>query len=98
VGTHDPSRFLTGAPNFLTIDEEASGILDVQSILGPGMFIVDVQAHYPLPGELVEGGQLLAYYNPDSYASNPEVAVKGNNVNIVDGDATPAVTDSTHVG
>ena len=73
VGTHDPSRFLNGAPNFLTQDEEASGILDVQSILGPGMFIVDVQAHYSLPGELVEGGQLLAYYNPDSYTASPLV-------------------------
>lgn len=71
VGTHDPSRFLNGSPNFLTQDEEASGILDVQSILGPGMFIVDVQAHYSQPGELVEGGQLLAYYNPDSYSAEP---------------------------
>lgn len=73
VGTHDPSRFLSGAPNFLTQDEEASGILDVQSILGPGMFIVDDQAHYSQAGELVEGGQLLAFYNPDSYNPTPLV-------------------------
>ncbi len=98
VGAHDPTRFLNGAPNFLTQDEEASGVLDVQSILGPGMFLIDVQAHYGISGEVVEGGQLLAYYNPDSYASNPEIAVKGNNVNITDGDMTPSVVDSTHFG
>lgn len=73
VGTHDPSRFLNGAANFLTQDEEASGIMDVQSILGPGMFITDVQAHYSIGGEVVEGGQLLVFYNPDSYAAAPLV-------------------------
>lgn len=71
VATHDPNRFLTGSTNFLTQDEEASGILDVQSILGPGMFILVDQAHYGITGEVVEGGQLLAYYNPDSYSAAP---------------------------
>jgi hypothetical protein len=98
VGVHDPTRFLNGGVNFLTQDEEASGILDVQNILGPGMFLTDVQAHNALPGEFVEGGQLLAYYNPDSFTDNPEIAFKGNNVNILDGDTTPGVADSTHVG
>ena len=98
VGTHDPDRFLTGAPNFLTQDEEASGIVDVQSILGPGMFILVDQAHYSIPGELVEGGQLLAFYNPDTYTSNPEIVVRGKNVNITDSDITPSIADSTHFG
>ncbi len=60
VARHDPARFTQGLPGFLTIDEEASGIIDVSHILGDGWFLLDVQAHYPIAGELVEGGQLLA--------------------------------------
>ena len=64
VAKHDPKRFTTGAPNFLTLDEESSGIIDVSSILGEGWFLLDVQAHYAIAGELVEGGQLLALHIP----------------------------------
>ena len=65
IARHDPNRFITGAPNFLTENEEASGIIDVSDILGAGWYLQDVQAHYSIPGELVEGGQLLAmYYAP----------------------------------
>ncbi|NQW43014.1 MAG: esterase-like activity of phytase family protein, partial [Bacteroidetes bacterium] len=67
IATHDANRFITGAPGFLTQDEEGSGIIDMQSILGAGMFLMVDQAHYALPGELVEGGQLLSLYNPDTY-------------------------------
>jgi hypothetical protein len=98
VGEHDKTRFLNGGANFLTQDEEASGILDVQHILGKGMFLVDVQAHYPISGELVEGGQLLAYFNPDSYASNPEISLYGNNILIMDGDTLPTPKDNTQFG
>ncbi len=66
VAEHDPARFLAGAPGFLTIDEESSGIIDVGDLLGPGWFLLDVQAHYSIAGPLVQGGQLLALYNPDS--------------------------------
>lgn len=66
VAEHDSLRFKTGAPFFLTQDEESSGIIDVSSILGPGMFLTVVQAHYTIPGELVEGGQLLAMINHES--------------------------------
>jgi hypothetical protein len=66
LAQHDPSRFLTGGANFLTQDEESSGIIDAQDILGPGWFLLDVQAHYNLDGELVQGGQLLALYNPST--------------------------------
>jgi hypothetical protein len=52
-----------------TIDEESSGVIDVQNILGPGWFLVDAQAHFPTTGELVEGGQLLALYNPTTFDS-----------------------------
>jgi len=46
-----------------TQDEEASGIIDVSSILGsPGkdVYLFDVQAHYSTDPTTVEGGQLLA--------------------------------------
>ncbi|MBC7425474.1 MAG: choice-of-anchor D domain-containing protein, partial [Bacteroidia bacterium] len=98
VGEHDPTRFLSGGANYLTADEEASGVLDMQAILGPGMFLTVDQAHYGIAGELVEGGQLLAFYNPDSYNSNPEIALSGNNVTILDGDVTPSTIDNTDFG
>ncbi len=70
VASHDETRFLTGAANFLTQDEEASGILDVESILGPGYFLVVDQAHYAIAGDVVQGGQLLSMYNPDTYTAS----------------------------
>jgi hypothetical protein len=63
LAQHDPARFTPGVPGFLTRDEESSGIVDVSDILGNGardIYLLDVQAHYALGGELVEGGQLLA--------------------------------------
>jgi hypothetical protein len=81
VAQHDPSRFILGAPNYLTQDEESSGMIDVQDILGAGKFLLVDQAHYSIGGELVEGGQILSFYNPDSrdaycatYASYTEFA------------------------
>lgn len=67
IASHDPARFITGGPNFLTQDEEASGIIDAQDILGAGMFLLVDQTHYSIPGELYEGGQLLAMFNPATY-------------------------------
>jgi hypothetical protein len=64
IAHHDPDRFTPGAANFLTADEESSGIIDVSSILGEGWYLLDVQAHYAIAGELVEGGQLLALHIP----------------------------------
>ena len=65
IAQHDPDRFLPGAPNFLTIDEESSGIIPMDDILGTGWYLLDVQAHYnPGDAELVEGGQLLAIHMP----------------------------------
>lgn len=63
----DAERFLTGGSQFLTQDQEASGIIDVSDILGsPGqnVFLFDVQAHYStgLDAELVQGGQLELMY------------------------------------
>lgn len=69
LAKHDPARFgdiglAATAP--YTQDEESSGIIDVQSLLGPGMFLLDDQAHYTsgIPAYAIEGGQLLAMYNP----------------------------------
>lgn len=67
LATHDPDRFTTGAPNFLTQDEESSGIIDISDLFKnvPGYdlktmryYLLDTQAHYPIAGEAVEGGQL----------------------------------------
>lgn len=67
IAQHDPARFVTGGANFLTQDEESSGILDATDFLGSGWFLVDVQAHASNPDpELVEFGQLLAIFNPES--------------------------------
>ncbi|MEE3715131.1 esterase-like activity of phytase family protein [Tumidithrix elongata RA019] len=72
LAKHDPARFgdIGVSPTApFTQDEEASGIIDAQDILGPGWFFVDTQAHYTITGELVEGGQLQALFNPDTYNS-----------------------------
>ena len=58
VARHDPNRFVQGAPGFLTQDEEMSGIIPAP-FLGAGKYLVDVQAHFNITGELVQGGQLL---------------------------------------
>jgi hypothetical protein len=64
VAQHDPDRFTPGAPNFLTQDEESSGVIDASAILGEGWYLLDQQAHYATDAELVEGGQLLALHIP----------------------------------
>jgi len=77
---HDPALFTPGSPDFITADEETSGVIDVSSILGKGWYLLDDQVHNPwapppfvapspLPfpysdPELVEGGQLLALHIP----------------------------------
>lgn len=58
----NPAFFQTGAPNFLTTDEEASGVIDAKHLLGDGWFLLDLQSHNNLGGELVQGGQLMAMW------------------------------------
>jgi len=70
VAHHNPKFFdpaQTGTPDFITQDEETSGIIDAAHIFGPGWFLLDVQAHkVSTDTELVEGGQLLAMFiDPD---------------------------------
>jgi hypothetical protein len=63
VAQSDPARFTPGAHGFLTQDEEASGIIPAP-FLGQGKYLVDVQAHYNITAELVQGGQLLQIHVP----------------------------------
>lgn len=79
--THDANRFLTGGGGFLTQDEEASGIIDLSGILGPGKIMFVDQVHRGATGpnatELVEGGQLLIADVPEAetYAAGAVVGL-----------------------
>lgn len=65
VAEHRGNYFYTGGANFLTINEESSGIIPLSSILGAGWYAASVQVHTSshIPAgdrtELVEGGQLV---------------------------------------
>ena len=70
VARFDPARFALGGASFMTQDEESSGIVDAEKILGKkGTFLFDAQVHTAagLPAgtgpntvqEYVEHGQLL---------------------------------------
>jgi hypothetical protein len=77
VAAHNP-RFDPDAknPNFITIDEESSGIIDVAHILGDGWFLLDVQSHLvSTDSELLEGGQLLALW------VDPDIGLNGSRRN-----------------
>ena len=65
VAYHDSARFLNGGSLFLTQDEESSGIIDMQDILGKGRYLLNVQAHYSVP-TLIEDGQLLEFTTGDT--------------------------------
>lgn len=62
IARHNPDLF--GPAGNITQDEESSGVIPFYNILGKGWWLLDVQAHSPVPGdlsgELVERGQLLA--------------------------------------
>jgi hypothetical protein len=62
IAAHNPAYFTFGQPGFLTNNEESTGIVDASAVLGDGWFLMNTMAHYSLPGELVEGGQLMAMY------------------------------------
>ncbi len=98
LAQHDSTRFELGGSRFLTLDEESSGVIDMQSILGPGYFLTSDQAHYAIPGSAVEGGQLLLMYNPSTFASSAEISVKANNLEIVRNDNNPTPLNNTDFG
>ena len=68
----DPERFASPPLPPFSVDEESSGIIDVTDIVrsahwyeqGRRYFLATFQAHYPIPGELVEGGQLYLIASP----------------------------------
>jgi hypothetical protein len=72
IAHHDPARFdpnLNGpaqpGPNFITKDEESSGVVDISNILGNAgehAFLIDTQSHKEVGGALVEGGQLMVMH------------------------------------
>jgi hypothetical protein len=99
IAYHDSTRFITGATGFLTRDEESSGIIDMSDILGQGMYLLNVQAHYSIPGELVEGGQLMAMYNPYVFgnSSAPDTIRSGAGCGATINLGTPATADNCAV-
>jgi Bacterial Ig domain/PA14 domain/Secretion system C-terminal sorting domain/HYR domain/Bacterial protein of unknown function (DUF839) len=102
IAYHDSTRFLIGGANFLTQDEEASGILDVSEILGPGMYLVDVQAHFAPAAnttEVVEGGQLLAMYNPYAFgvSTAPDTVKSPNGCGATINLGTPSTADNCSI-
>jgi hypothetical protein len=70
-----------------SIDEELSGIISMEEILGPGWFLFDVQAHGPtlVDKELVELGQLVAMQIPTG--ARPDSTATG-----VSSSQTPYIT------
>jgi len=80
IAKHDPARFGESEPPAAVVpatapfsnNEEASGVIPAEDILGRGMYLLDVQAHYAWPNgvaatrdpEIVEGGQLLTMKLP----------------------------------
>jgi hypothetical protein len=68
----DRERFLPGAASFLTQDEENSGVIEVTDIVknarwyeaGRRYYLGNMQAHYGIPGEVVQGGQVYLMASP----------------------------------
>jgi VCBS repeat-containing protein len=92
IAQHDAARFGTigvAATSPYTNDEESSGIIDMQDILGAGWSLLVDQAHYPNANpDLVEGGQLLALFNPDTYkAYGPDLIGTTQTINFAAGEA-----------
>ncbi len=67
IATHDAARFISGAPGFITQDEETSGVIEISDLLGntggDKTYLFVDQVHNNLrvsDPELVEGGQFGA--------------------------------------
>lgn len=92
---HNPDRFIAGGANYLTQDEESSGIIDLEEILGAGNFLFVQQAHYNNGTTLVEGGQLLNIFNPATANAVNTISVLGNNVKINNRETTTSIANNT---
>ena len=57
----DRDLFGADRANLITVDEESSGIIDAEQVIGPGWFLFDAQVHQRSQDpDNVELGQLLA--------------------------------------
>jgi len=86
IARADPARFGDKIPTAISSvspfgqQEETSGIIDAWDILGPGWFLLTVQAHYGTGGlttEMDEGGQLLAMFIPQAIPEPTSIGVLG---------------------
>jgi Ca2+-binding RTX toxin-like protein len=71
AASFNPTQFLTGNANFITQDEESSGVIDVTSLLGDAdtrAYLLDAQVHAATGNPAtVEQGQLLAMFVGDPF-------------------------------
>jgi Ca2+-binding RTX toxin-like protein len=71
AGTFDPAQFTPGAADFITQDEESSGVLDVTALLGDSdthAYILDAQVHANTGDPAtVQQGQLMVMYVDDPF-------------------------------
>ena len=79
-------------------DEENSGVIDARDTLGLGWFIANMQAHYAQPGELVEGGQIYAFYAPAAVGSCGLDVAQPLNAQIDGDDLVRLLNDWNQVG
>jgi hypothetical protein len=67
IAKTDPTLFDPTSATFVTNDEEVSGIIDASDLIGPGWFLANLQVHKSVgDAELIEGGQLMAIYDPEA--------------------------------
>jgi phosphodiesterase/alkaline phosphatase D-like protein len=97
LAQHDPARFGdvgVSATTPFNQDEETSGVIDLQDILGPGAFAFVDQAHYQTGDTTtVEGGQLMLMFNPDTYKSyQPDYSNSQVTVTFAQGETSKDVT------
>ncbi len=94
----NPDQFAPGGSQFITQDEESSGVIDVTDLLGDSdtnAYLLDAQVHTgsPVPGA-VEQGQLMVMYvddpflvggnaNDNLFGSAADEELRGNNGNDV---------------
>jgi len=80
IGVSDATRFISGVPGFLTADEETSGIIDAWDTIGPGWWLLNMQAHYNIGAGInsnVQGGQLMAVFIPSTVPAPSAAAMLG---------------------
>jgi Ca2+-binding RTX toxin-like protein len=91
IATFNPGQFQPGAPNFITQDEESSGVLDVTSLLGDSdtrAYLFDAQVHSATGNPAtVERGQLDVMY-----IDTPQLTGGNGNDNLFGSQANETLT------